>query len=104
MTPATDEQKLFIFRLGKLATDENRAVIEGVTKAFGLINNIDTTLTEAEVSKFDAINFLEAQRGDTDPKAFLESVSATVLAETQPSDFGQVRKALNEYRQFLSRE
>ena len=68
MTPATDEQKLFIFRLGKLATDENRAVIEGVTKAFGLINNIDTTLTEAEVSKFDAINFLEAQRGDTDRK------------------------------------
>ena len=103
MKPATDEQKLFLFRLVKLTTDENRAVIEGVTKAFGLINGVDTTLTEAEISKFDAINFLEAQRGNQDPKAFLESVAATVFAETKPADFGPVRKALNEYRNFLSR-
>jgi hypothetical protein len=103
MTPATDNQKLFIFRLGKLANDENRAIIEGVTKAYGTINGIDTTLTESEISKYDAINYLEAQRGDQDPMAFLESVSSTVLAQTQPADFGQVRKALNEYRNFLTK-
>ena len=103
MTPATDKQKLFIFRLGKLANDENRAVIEGVTKAYGLINDIDTALTESETSKFDAINYLEVQRGDQDPVAFLESVSSTVLAQTQPADFGPVRKALNEYRNFLTK-
>ena len=103
MTPATDNQKLFIFRLGKLANDENRAIIEGVTKAYGTINSIDTTLTESEISKYDAINYLEAQRGDQDPMAFLESVSSTVLAQTQPADFGQVRKALNEYRNFLTK-
>lgn len=103
MTPATDTQKLFIFRLGKLANSENQAVIEGVTKAYGLINGIDTTLTESDTSKFDAINYLEAQRGDQDPTAFLESVTSTVLAQTAPADFGQVRKALNEYRNFLSK-
>ena len=43
MKPATDAQKLFIYRVGKLADDKNRAVIEGVTKAFGLIDDIDTT-------------------------------------------------------------
>lgn len=103
MTPATDKQKLFIFRLGKLADNDTRAAIEGVTKAYGLINGIDTTLTEAEIEKYDAINYLEAQRGDQNPTVFLESVTSTVLSKTQPADFGTVRKALNEYRKFITK-
>lgn len=101
MKPATDAQKLFIYRVGKLADDKNRAVIEGVTKAFGLINDIDTTISEKDISKLDAFTYLESQRGDQEPRAFLESVTENVMSETKKEDFGTVRKALNEYRNFL---
>jgi hypothetical protein len=103
MEPATDAQKLYIYRLGKHKDDTNSAVVEGITKAFGLVNGIDTTLTESDQSKMDACDFLETDRNGQDPSAYLEALTENVLKQTKPEDFGTIRKALNEYRSFLGK-
>lgn len=102
MRQATDQEKYFIYRTNKLANESNQPKIEGVIKAFGLIRDVDTTLTTEDKAKFEAIDELESLRGDTEPKVFLESLTRDAFKCAGKEEFGEVRKSLNYYRNWLN--
>ena len=79
MRPATDKEKYFIYKTRQLMTDSNKPKIEGIIKAFGLIRDVDTTVTESDSAKFESIDRMEALRDGQEPKAFLESVTGSIL-------------------------
>jgi hypothetical protein len=84
-------------------TDSNKPKIEGVIKAFGVIRDVDTELTDADKAKFESIDALEAMRGDREPKAFLESVAVQALKDADPAKVNDVRKSINYYRNWIAR-
>lgn len=102
MRQATDQEKYFIYRTSKLANESNQPKIEGVIKAFGLIRDVDTKLTTEDKAKFEAIDELESLRGDTEPKVFLESLTRDAFKCAGKEEFGEVRKSLNYYRNWLN--
>ena len=102
MRQATEPEKYFIYKTCQLMTDSNKAKLEGVIKAFGLTHDIDTELTENDSVKFEAIDTLEAMRGDTEPKAFLESITMDAMKAAGTEHFQTVRRSLNYYRNWLS--
>ncbi|MCQ2123347.1 MAG: hypothetical protein MJZ25_04100 [Fibrobacter sp.] len=97
----TNEQ-LFIYKVNKLKTEENAPIVEGIIKAFGMINGIDTELTESQKIMCESIETLEAARGDQNPKAFFESISMTALQNASTENISDVRHGLNEYKNWLS--
>lgn len=101
MRPATENEKYFIYQTRKLKNDTNSAKVEGVIKAFGLIHDVDTTLSEADTAKFESIDSLEELRGDMEPKAFLESLTMDAMKAAGKENFNSVRKSLNYYRNWL---
>lgn len=102
MQQATDQEKYFIYKTRQLMTDSNKAKLEGVIKAFGLIHDVKTDLTDEDKSKFEAIESLEAMRGDTEPKVFLESLVNDVIHSVGKEDFPKARQSLNYYRRWLT--
>ena len=102
MRQATEPEKYFIYKTRQLMTDTNTAKLEGVIKAFGLIHDVDTTLTDNDYAKFEAIDTLESMRGDTEPKAFLESIAMDAMKAAGTENFQTVRRSLNYYRNWLS--
>lgn len=102
MRQATEPEKYFIYKTRQLMTDSNKAKLEGVIKAFGLTHDIDIELTENDSVKFEAIDTLEAMRGDTEPKAFLESITMDAMKAAGTENFQTVRRSLNYYRNWLS--
>jgi hypothetical protein len=53
MRQANESEKYFIYKTRQLMTDTNKAKLEGVIKAFGLIHDVDTNLTESDTAKFE---------------------------------------------------
>lgn len=102
MRQATEPEKYFIYKTKQLMTDSNKVKIEGVIKAFGLVHDVDTSLTDNDMIKFEAIDSLEAMRGDTEPKAFLESITIDAMKAAGTENYQSVRKSLNYYRNWLS--
>ena len=102
MRQANESEKYFIYKTRQLMTDTNKAKLEGVIKAFGLTHDIDTELTENDSVKFEAIDTLEAMRGDTEPKAFLELITMDAMKAAGTENFQTVRRSLNYYRNWLS--
>ena len=103
MRPATDKEKYFVYKTQQLMTESNKPKIEGIVKAFGLIRDVDTSLTESDKAKFESIDALEAMRGDQEPKAFLESVAVQSLKDADPAKVNDVRKSINYYRNWISK-
>jgi hypothetical protein len=101
MRQANESEKYFIYKTRQLMTDTNKAKLEGVIKAFGLIHDVDTTLTESDTAKFESIETLEQMRGDTDPKVFLESITMDAMKAAGTANFQNVRRSLNYYRNWL---
>ncbi len=101
MRQATEPEKYFIYKTRQLMTDTNKAKLEGVIKAFGLIHDVDTAITEQDKAKFESIETLEQLRGDTEPKAFLESITMDALKAAGTENFQNVRRSLNYYRNWL---
>ena len=52
MRQATEQEKYFIFKTRQLMTDTNKAKLEGVIKAFGLIHDVDPSLSDKDIAKF----------------------------------------------------
>jgi hypothetical protein len=101
MRPATENEKYFIYKTRQLITEQNKPKVEGVLKAFGLIHDVDTELSEADTAKFESIESLEKLRGDTEPKVFLESLTMDAMKAAGTENFNSVRKSLNYYRNWL---
>jgi hypothetical protein len=104
MRQATDREKYFIYKTRQLMTDQNKPKLEGVIKAFGLIHDVETSLTDEDNSKFEAIDELENMRGDTAPKAFFESLCDHAIRNVDRENIGEVRKSLNYYRNWLTQK
>lgn len=102
MRQANESEKYFIYKTRQLMTDINKAKLEGVIKAFGLIHDVNTNLTESDTAKFESIETLEQMRGDTEPKVFLESLVGDVIRSAGTEGFAKARKSLNYYRNWLN--
>ena len=102
MRQATESEKYFIFKTRQLINESNSAKLEAVVKAFGLIHDIDPTLSDADKAKFESIEALEKLRGNTDPKVFLESLTMDAMTAAGTENFQSVRKSINYYRNWLS--
>ena len=101
MQQATDQEKYFIYKTRQLMNDSNKAKLEGVIKAFGLIHDVDPSLSNKDIAKFESIESLEQLRGDTDPKVFLESITMDAMRAAGTANFQNVRRSLNYYRNWL---
>lgn len=101
MRQATEQEKYFIYKTRNLSNDSNAAKIEGVIKAFGLIHDVNTELSDADKVKFESIDNLEQIRGNTEPKAFLESLTMDAMKAAGTDSFQSVRRSLNYYRNWL---
>ena len=102
MRQATESEKYFIFKTRQLINESNSAKLEAVVKAFGLIHDIDPTLSDADKAKFESIEALEKLRGNTDPKVFLESLTMEAMKSAGTENFQSVRRSINYYRNWLS--
>lgn len=102
MRQATEPEKYFIFKTRQLINENNSAKLEAVVKAFGLIHDIDPTLSDADKAKFESIEALEKLRGDTEPKVFLESLTMEAMKAAGTENFQSVRRSINYYRNWLS--
>ena len=101
MRQATENEKYFIYKTRQLITEQNKPKIEGVIKAFGLIHDVDTTISDEDSARFESIDSLEQLRGDTEPKAFLESITMDAMKAAGTENFNNVRKSINYYRNWL---
>lgn len=98
-----DKNKEFLYKVNKLKTTENAPIVEGIIKAFGLIKNTDTTLSENDIAQFEAIEQLEAIRNGNEPKAFFESIAANAMKNSTKENIRDVRAGLNAYKTWLDK-